>query len=122
MKNLEKVEKILNILEFSKKFHHFSTFFSVCFHMNWLKIKYLSTEKTSKNPRNSAYLFINPLRTTTSLSFLTRTVTSHSPVSLSSHPPLKSSNTTQVYLSASIVDFNLPVVFILMHHKVICKK
>ena len=55
MKNLEKVEKILNILEFSKKFHHFSTFFSVCFHMNWLKIKYLSTEKTSKNPRNSAY-------------------------------------------------------------------
>jgi len=24
--------------------------------MNWLKIKYLSTEKTSKNPRNSAYI------------------------------------------------------------------
>ena len=53
MKNLEKVEKIMNILEFSKKFQHFSAFLGVCFHMNRLKIKYLSTEKTSKNPRNS---------------------------------------------------------------------
>ena len=53
-KNLEKVEKIMNILEFSKKFQHFSAFLGVCFHMNRLKIKYLSTEKTSKNPRNSA--------------------------------------------------------------------
>ena len=55
MKNLEKVEKIMNILEFSKKFQHFSAFLGVCFHMNRLKIKYLSTEKTSKNPRNSTY-------------------------------------------------------------------
>ena len=55
MKNLEKVEKIMNILEFSKKFQHFSAFLGVCFHMNRLKIKYLGTEKTSKNPRNSAY-------------------------------------------------------------------
>ena len=29
----------------------------MCFHINRSKIKYLSTEKTSKNPRNSAYTY-----------------------------------------------------------------
>ena len=48
MKNLEKVEKIT-----------FSALLGVCFHMNRLRIKYLSTEKTSKNPRNSAFAWLN---------------------------------------------------------------
>ena len=52
-KNLEKVEKIMNIQEKSKKIQHFFTLLDVCFDMNRPKIKYLSTEKTSKNPRNS---------------------------------------------------------------------
>ena len=55
-KNLEKVGKIMNIQENSKKFKHFSVFLSVCLHMKRSKIKHLTTEKTSKNPRNSAYL------------------------------------------------------------------
>ena len=35
-KNLEKVEKIMNILEFSKKIQHFSALLAVCFHMERL--------------------------------------------------------------------------------------
>ena len=54
MKNLEKVEKIMNIQEYPTKFLHFSALLNVCFLMNRSKLKYLSTEKTSKNPRNSA--------------------------------------------------------------------
>ena len=54
-KNLEKVEKIKNIPEYSKKFQHFPTLLDVFFHMKRSKIRYLSTEKTSNNPRNSAY-------------------------------------------------------------------
>ena len=54
-KNLEKVEKIMNIQEYSEKFQHFSSLLNVCFHVNGSAIKYLSTEKTSKNSRNSAY-------------------------------------------------------------------
>ena len=56
-KNLGKVKKILNIQEYLKKFQYVSALLDVCFHMNRLKIKYLSTEKTSKNPRNSAYIW-----------------------------------------------------------------
>ena len=52
IKNLDKVEKILNIQEYPKKFKHFSGLLDVCFHINRSKIKYLSTEKTWKNPRN----------------------------------------------------------------------
>ena len=58
MKNLEKVEKIMIIHEFSKKFQLFSALLGVCFHMNRLKIEYIGTEKTSKNPRNSAYAYL----------------------------------------------------------------
>jgi len=54
-KNLEKVEKIMNIQEYSEKFLHFSSLLKVCFHVNRSSIKYLSIEKTSKNSRNSAY-------------------------------------------------------------------
>ena len=54
MKNLEKVEKIMNIPEYSKKFQHFPALLDVFFHMKRSKIRYLSTEKTSKNRRNSA--------------------------------------------------------------------
>ena len=54
-KNLEKVGKIMNIQEYSEKFGHFSSLLNVCFHENRSAIKYLSTEKTSKNSRNSAY-------------------------------------------------------------------
>ena len=54
MKNLEKVEKIMNIQEYPTEFQHFSALPNVCFHMDRSKLKYLSREKTSKNPRNSA--------------------------------------------------------------------
>ena len=54
-KNLEKVEKIMNIPEYSKNFQHFPALLDVFFHMKRSKIRYLSREKTSKNPRNSAY-------------------------------------------------------------------
>ena len=57
MKNLEKVEKIMNIQEYPTKFEHFSTLLNVCFHMDRSKLKYLNREKTSKNPRISAYLY-----------------------------------------------------------------
>ena len=53
-KNLEKVEKIMNIQEYSKKIQHFSSHLDVRFHLNRSIIKYLSAGKTSKNPRNSA--------------------------------------------------------------------
>ena len=55
-KNLEKVEKIMNIREYSKKFQHFLAQLDVFFQMNKSKKIYLNIEKTSKNPRNSAYL------------------------------------------------------------------
>jgi len=45
----------MNIHEQSKKIEHFFALLDVCFHMNRSKTKYLSTEKTSKNPRNSTY-------------------------------------------------------------------
>ena len=54
MKNLEKVEKIMNIQEYSKKIQKFSSLPDVCLHVTRSKVKYLSTEKTSKNLRNSA--------------------------------------------------------------------
>jgi len=54
MKNLEKVEKIMNIQEYPTKFQHFSALLNASFHMEMSKLKYLSSEKTSKNPRNSA--------------------------------------------------------------------
>ena len=44
-KNLEKVEKIMNIQEYSEKFQHFSSLLNVCFHVNRSAIKYLSTKK-----------------------------------------------------------------------------
>ena len=53
-KNLEKVEKIMNIQGYSGKFQHVSSILNVCFHVNRSEVKYLSTEKTLKNPRNSA--------------------------------------------------------------------
>ena len=53
-KNLEKVEKIMNIQEYSKKIQKFSSLPDVCLHVTRSKVKYLSTEKTSKNLRNSA--------------------------------------------------------------------
>ena len=56
-KNLEKVEKIMNIQEYSGKFQHVSSIRNVCFHVNRSEVKYLSTEKTLKNPRNSAYVY-----------------------------------------------------------------
>ena len=34
IKNLEKVEKIMNIQEYSEKFQHFSAHLNVCFHIH----------------------------------------------------------------------------------------
>ena len=52
----------MNIQEYSGKFQHFSSLLKVCFHVNRSAIKYLSTEKTSKNSRNSAYLYFMILK------------------------------------------------------------
>ena len=49
----------MNIQEISKKFNYFSALLNVCFHMEKSKIQYLSPEKTSENPRNSAYLWMS---------------------------------------------------------------
>ena len=57
LKNHEKVEKIMNIQEYSEKILHLSALLNVLFHMNWSNIRYLTTGKTSKNPRNSAYKY-----------------------------------------------------------------
>ena len=56
-KNPEKSRKNMNIQEYLEKFQHFSTLLNVCFHVNKSDVKYLSTEKKLKNPRNSAYLY-----------------------------------------------------------------
>ena len=53
-KNLEKVEKIMNIQEYSEKFLHISALLDLYYHLKRPKVMYLSTGKTSKNPRNSA--------------------------------------------------------------------
>ena len=55
MKNLEKVGKIRNIQQYSEKISHFSLTLNMFFHVNRSEVKYLSTEKTLKNPRNLAY-------------------------------------------------------------------
>ena len=53
-KNLEKVAKIHENSSNFKKIQHFSGHLDVFFHMNRSKTRYVLTEKTSKNPRNSA--------------------------------------------------------------------
>ena len=53
-KNIEKVEKIMNIQEYSKKIQHFFALLDAFFHMNKSKIYYLNTVKTLENSRNSA--------------------------------------------------------------------
>ena len=53
-KNLKKVKKIMSIQEYLKKFQHFLAQLDVFFQINKSKKLYLNTEKTSKNPRNSA--------------------------------------------------------------------
>ena len=45
----------MNIREYSKKIQHFLAQLDVFFQMNKSKKINLNTEKTSKNPRNSAY-------------------------------------------------------------------
>ena len=53
-KILEKVEKIMNIQEYSGKFPLLSSILNVCFHVKRSEVEYLSREKILKNPRNSA--------------------------------------------------------------------
>ena len=48
MKNLEKVEKIMNIRDYSKKFEHFLVPLNVFYHIHKSEKLYLNTEKTSK--------------------------------------------------------------------------
>ena len=55
-KTTKKSEKIMKIQEYSKKNQHFCTLLNMFFHMTRSNIRCLSTEKTLKNPRNSAYL------------------------------------------------------------------
>ena len=47
----------MNIPEYSGKIQHFSSQLNVCFHVKRSEVKYLDTEKTLKNPRNSAYVY-----------------------------------------------------------------
>lgn len=56
LKNHEKVEKSINIQEYPKKLKYFSALLILFFQMNRSRIKYVSTKKTSKNPRNSSSL------------------------------------------------------------------
>ena len=47
----------MNIQEYSEKFLHISALLDLYFHLKRPKVMYLSTGKTSKNPRNSAYAY-----------------------------------------------------------------
>ena len=47
----------MNIQEYTKRIQKFSSLADECLHVTRPKVKYLNTEKTSKNPRNSANLF-----------------------------------------------------------------
>ena len=55
-KNHEKVWKNHENSRIFEKNQHFSTLLNMFFHMTRSNIRCLSTEKTLKNPRNSAYL------------------------------------------------------------------
>ena len=56
-KNVENVVKIHEYSRIFEKFQHFFALLDEYFQMNQSKIWYLNTVKTSKNPRNSAYLY-----------------------------------------------------------------
>ena len=47
----------MSIQDYSKKIQHFLAQLNVFYRINKSKEMYLNTEKTSKNPRNSAYLY-----------------------------------------------------------------